>query len=114
METRPYDFGGTVLESVYQNKLISRLHRMFPGCVVLKNDAEYIQGVPDLTILFGSRWAMLEVKADANAPYRPNQEYYLEMFNEMSFAACIHPDNEEEVLDALQHAFEFGGHSRVS
>lgn len=94
-------------ESVYQSKLIVKLRKMFPGCVILKNDSSYLQGVPDLLILFGCRWAMLEVKAKepvSEDDFEPNQEWYLEHLNLMSFAACIYPDNEREVLDALQQA----------
>jgi hypothetical protein len=86
---------------------------MFPGCVILKNDSSYLQGVPDLIILWGPYWAMLEVKTHANANQQQNQEYYIDVLNEMSFAAFIHPDNEEEVFDALQHAFQPERNSRV-
>jgi hypothetical protein len=48
---------------------------------------------------------MLEVKVDASAPLRPNQEYYVRQMDDMSFAAIIYPENEEEVLAALQEAF---------
>lgn len=102
-----------MLESEFQAHLIKKLQSRYPGCFVMKNDSSYIQGVPDLIILIGSFWAMLEVKAHKNAPQRPNQRYYVEMLNEMSFAAFIHPDNEEEVLDALQQALEFSWYARV-
>jgi len=92
-------------ESIYQLDLIKRLRDRFPGCVILKNDPSFIQGIPDLIILYGDKWAMLEVKPRASAPTRPNQPYFVEKFNEMSFAAFINPDNEEEVLDALQSSF---------
>lgn len=94
-------------ESLYQAKLIDKLHRMFPDCVILKNDSSYLQGVPDLIILYGERWAMLEVKKSRNTTTEPNQEYYIRMLNEMSFAAFIDPSTEEEVLYALQQSFGF-------
>ena len=94
-----------VRESEFQAKLIKTLKKMFPGCEVLKNDAGYRQGVPDLLILFGSHWAMLEVKRSADAPLRPNQQFYVSLYNGMSFAAFIYPENEEDVLSALQSAF---------
>lgn len=100
-------------ERVYQAGLIKRLHRRFPGCVVLKNDPEYMQGIPDLSVFWGMRWAMLEVKASADAPSDPNQEYYVRVFNEMSFAAFIYPEIEEEVLYALQRSFEPQRNTRV-
>ena len=100
-------------ENRYQTHVVKRLRREFPGCVVLKNDAEHLQGVPDRIVLYGRCWAMLEIKANANASRQPNQEHYIRMFDEMSFAAFIYPDNEEEVFDALQQTFNFERNSRV-
>jgi hypothetical protein len=96
------------LERNYQAGLIRRIKKRFPGCVVLKNDPNYIQGIPDLTILYGPQWAVLEDKASENAPFRPNQEYYLELLGNMSAAGVIYPENEKEVLDELQLTFAAG------
>lgn len=96
-----------MLESVFQRKLIKRIETMFPDCMVLKNDPNYITGIPDLTIIWNDRWATLEVKkskAAAEDP-EPNQEWYVEKHNSMSFSAFIYPENEDEVLDALQQSF---------
>ena len=93
-------------ENQYQAKLIRKLERRFPGCVILKNDSSYRQGIPDLILLWNDFWAGLEVKASPTSPSQPNQDYYVEQLNEMSFAAYIYPENEREVLDALQQAFE--------
>lgn len=98
-------FGGIVHENQYQQKLIKKLKVMFYGCYVLKNDASYNQGIPDLIVLFEDKWAMLEVKIKSNAAEQPNQSYYVEQLSKMSFAAFISPDNEEEVLYELQRAF---------
>lgn len=92
-------------ERHYQARLIKKLRSLFDGIVILKNDSGYMQGVPDLILLYGPYWAMLEVKWDKDSPFQPNQEYYLTVLNEMSFAACIYPENESEVLGALQQAF---------
>lgn len=92
-------------ENQYQAYLIKKLRSMFETCFILKNDPELQQGIPDLIILFEDKWAMLEVKASVSSRVQPNQEYYVAMFDDMSFAAFIYPENEEEVLDALQHAF---------
>ena len=94
-----------MLESTYQAKLIKKLRNRFPDCLILKNDTEYIQGIPDLLILFGDQWAMLEVKASIDSPTQPNQHYYVQKAAEFSFGAFIYPENEEDVLDALQAAF---------
>jgi hypothetical protein len=101
-------------ESAYQAKLIKKLKRMFPGCVVLKNDSGYMQGIPDITILHGDRWAVLEVKASFNSAQQPNQDYYIERLGEMSYSAFIYPENEEEVLRDLQLTFGLGGAARLS
>ncbi|MFL5666658.1 MAG: hypothetical protein ACJ8BW_35710 [Ktedonobacteraceae bacterium] len=101
-------------EAMYQAKLIRKLKRVFPGCVVLKNDPQYQQGILDLTLLWGWFWAMLEVKASVASPERPNQRYFVEQLDQMSFAAFICPENEEEVLLALQEAFSSRGAARVS
>ena len=92
------------LESLFQRLLIDELEEMFPGCVILKNDSTYRQGVPDLVVLYNERWAMLECKKDSTSRPRPNQPYYVDMLNDMSFAAFIYPENKEEVLRDLQQA----------
>jgi hypothetical protein len=101
-------------ENIYQARVIRRLEKEFPGCVVIKNDSSYIQGIPDLLVLFGDRWAMLEVKGSENAPFEANQEYYVDMLNNMSYSAFIYPENEERVFDELQHAFSPSRQTRVS
>ena len=93
-----------VREATYQRRVIDRLKYEFPGCVVLKNDSSILQGVPDLLVIYEDRWAMLEVKASERSRTQPNQEYYVDLFNRMSYAAFIFPENEDEVFRDLQHA----------
>lgn len=102
------------LESKFQADLIKELKEIFPGCIVMKNDSSYIQGIPDLLILFNNKWASLECKKQANAKKQPNQEYYVGRMNEMSFSRFICPENKEEVLYELQQAFESRGATRIS
>lgn len=97
--------GGDVTEAAYQGRLIKKLKRIFPGCVIMKNDSSYIQGIPDLTLLWHKHWATLEVKMEESSARQPNQEYYVTQMNDMSFSAFICPANEGEVLLALQEAF---------
>lgn len=91
-------------ESGFQAELIREIKRRFPGCYVLKNDPTYIQGVPDLLILYKTKWAALEVKKSGKAHHQPNQDYYIEAMNEMSFASFIFPENKEVVLSAMEQA----------
>ena len=90
------------LERDFQAKLIKELKQIFRGCIVMKNDSSYIQGIPDLIILYRDKWAALEVKKSATASHRPNQEYYVELMDEMSYASFVYPENKEEVLYELQ------------
>ncbi len=101
-------------EAQYQAKIIKKLKKMFPDCLVLKNDAAYLQGVPDLILLWRDRWAGLEVKLSESSSVQPNQGYYIERLDRMSFAAYIYPEKEEEVLNALQQAFEPSRGTRIS
>ena len=98
--------GGSKLERDFQTKLIRELKEMFPGCMVLKNDSSYIQGIPDLLVLYKDHWATLEVKRASNASHRPNQEYYVGLMDEMSFSRFICPENKEEVLYELEQSFQ--------
>lgn len=95
-----------MLESKFQAKLKKDLQKMFPGCIVTKLDANCIQGIPDLLILYKDKWASLECKKSANAKKQPNQDYYVELMDKMSFARFICPENREEVLNELQQAFK--------
>jgi hypothetical protein len=101
-------------ETVYQGKLVSKLRDMFPGCTILQPDPQRLQGVCDLLILFGRQWAMLEVKKSSKAAHQPNQPYYVEHFNGMSFASFICPETEEQVLRDLQSALGSSRKARLS
>lgn len=93
-------------ESKYQSELIKKLRLLFPDSIILKNDPGYLQGVPDLVIFYRDRYALLEVKATEDSPIQPNQQYYVDRFNGMSFAAFVYPSNEEEVLDGLVRSLQ--------
>ena len=92
-------------ESQFQKNLIKELKDRFEDCIVTKLDSGHIQGIPDLLILWKNHWATLECKKSSNASKRPNQEYYVDKMNEMSFSRFISPENKEEVLNDLEQAF---------
>lgn len=97
--------GETKLEREFQAKLIKELKERYEGCVVLKNDSSYIQGIPDLTVLYKDKWGTLEVKRSPKASHRPNQEYYVGLMDEMSFSRFICPENKDLVLSELDDIF---------
>jgi len=97
------------LERNFQAGLIKELKAKFPGCIVTKLDPNYIQGIPDLLVLWNNKWATLECKKESKSSKRPNQQYYVDKMNSMSFSAFVCPENKKEVLDDLQRAFGISG-----
>ncbi len=95
----------TKKERDFQSQAIQHLGRVFAGCIILKSDSGYVQGIPDYLILCGNKWAALEFKNDEDADFQPNQKYYVDKMNKMSYAAIIHPGNKDQVFDDLQRAF---------
>lgn len=95
-----------MLENEFKQKLAKEIKKMLPGCIVAHLDPNEIQGIPDLLILHGNKWATLEGKKSEDAPKRPNQPYYVEKMNEMSFSRFVYPENKEEVLNELRQAFK--------
>ena len=99
-------------ESSFQKTVIDEIKRMFPDSIIMKTDPTYKQGIPDLLILNGSKWASLEVKRSAKATKRPNQEEYVARMNKMSYSSFIYPENKQEVLNELQQALQSRRSSR--
>lgn len=97
------------LESKFQKELMDEIRERYPGCAILKNDSSYIQGFPDWTILYGDKWAVLECKREKNAAHQPNQDYYVEQLDNMSFSRFVYPENKDEVLRDLHQVFGKGG-----
>ena len=95
-----------MLESEFQANLIKKIEDRLPGCIVLKNDPKYKRGIPDLLVLYEHKWAALECKKHTKASHRPNQDYYIVRMNKMSFARFIRPENEEEVLNEMEHTLK--------
>ena len=101
-------------ESAFQARLIKEIKDRLPGCYVTKQDAGYIQGIPDLLVLYKKRWATLECKRSEDSPHQPNQDYHVRKMNEMSFSRFIFPENKEEVLDEMVLALRPRRKTRVS
>ena len=95
-----------MLENKFKTKLIKTIKDRFPGSMVFHLDPNELQGAPDLLILYKDKWAALEGKKNSKASLRPNQQYYVDLFNEMSFAKIIFPENAEEVLDEMERTFK--------
>ncbi len=101
-----------MLEKDFQRTLIQDLKQRFPGALIFKNESR--QGLPDLTVLYKDKWALLECKASKDASHRPNQDYYIDRANEMSFASFVYPENKGDVLNALEQAFRTHRKTRFS
>lgn len=93
-------------ENAFQSKLIKEIKERLPGAIVLKNDPNYKQGIPDLTVFYKDKWAVLECKKSENEKHQPNQDYYISEMNKMSFGRFIYPENKEEVLNEIQRSFK--------
>lgn len=91
-------------EGAFQDRLRKDILEKFPGSMVMKLDNT--QGLPDLLILYKDRWATLECKRCKNATHQPNQDYYVDKMNGMSFSRFVYPENKREVLDELRKSFE--------
>lgn len=94
-----------MLERDYQKKLVKKLKDIFPGCIIVKNDAQLKQGIPDLLVLYKDKWVALEVKKSENASHRPNQDGFVQRMNDMSYATFIYPENEEKIFSELKEVF---------
>lgn len=92
-------------ENKFQSDLKKELKEMFPGCIITKLDSGDIQGIPDLLILYKDKWATLENKRSSKAEKQPNQEYYVDVMNKMSFSRFIYPENKDVVLKELDKKF---------
>ncbi len=92
-------------EGVFKDSVLRDIQRRYPNAQITKQDPTYFQGIPDVVIFNEDKWAMLEFKRSSKASFQPNQEYYLDKFNKMSFARAIYPENREEVLNELYETF---------
>jgi hypothetical protein len=106
-------------ENKFQSDLIRELKDRFPGCLVMKLDASYIQAIPDLLVLYRNKWAVLECKRSEEAFRKslkdnPNQLYYVNLLDGMSFASFIFPENKEDVLYDLERSFKIKRNTRRS
>ena len=94
-------------ESEFEDSFLQRVAEFYPGCVIIKNYPGYCQGFPDRLILYKDKWVALEFKASINASHQPNQDYYVGILDEMSYGTFVYPENQAEVLDAIQQTFGF-------
>lgn len=101
-------------ENKFQSELIKKIKDRFPNSIVLKNDSSYCQGIPDLIVLNGNKWAALECKRNTKSSHRPNQDYYISKMDKMSYASFVSPENEEDILNDLERSFKTRRNARVS
>jgi hypothetical protein len=103
------------LESDFKARVVKHIREeLLPGCILTMGNSASLQGIPDVFIVYHDKWAMLEFKKTANAVHQPNQDYYVDMLNDWSFAAFIFPENAEDVLHALEQALRPRRKARLS
>lgn len=103
------------LESSFKARVVKHIREeLLPGCILTTGNSASQQGIPDVFIVYHNKWAMLEFKRAANSVHQPNQDYFVRMLDEWSFAAFIFPENEEEVLSALQSTLRPRRQARLS
>lgn len=101
-------------ESKFQKELKQEINERLPGCMILKNDPTHKQGIPDLLILYEDSWAALECKRHEGAKHQPNQDYYVDKMNSMSYASFIYPENKGAVLDEMESTLRSRRRARIS
>lgn len=98
-----------VSEAMFKLELKEKLEKLFPGCIVLNTDPSFLQGFPDLLILYRDKWALLECKNSIRASFQPNQVYWIDRAREWAYSNFVYPENVNEVLDDLQQSFRCNG-----
>lgn len=95
-----------MLESKFQTVFLDKLRIIFSNCIILKNDPNYLGGVPDWIILYKNKWACLEIKRTKHAHKQPNQAYYVNRMKNMSYSSFVYPENEQQVILELIDFFK--------
>ena len=95
---------GKPLESNFERNLVKEIKKRFPEAIVTK--LKDTQGIPDRLILYRNKWASLECKREEHASHRPNQDWYVDRMNNMSFSRFVFPENKDEVMRDLTAFFE--------
>ena len=96
----------TTPEGKYKKRLKSVLRQLYPGCGIIDVDP-YVNdnSMPDMIVVYGPAWVMLETKKEVNAEQQPNQGYYIRHFDKMSYASFASPENHKEVLRDVEIIF---------
>ena len=98
-------------EAEYQASFFKKVALLLPDyngkkCIIIKNDAGYLQGIPDWTVFYGKLYVTLEVKRTKDAHRQPNQSYYVSLFRHMAYSSFVYPENEQQVLSELKEYFK--------
>lgn len=81
------------------------IFQRYPGCYMHEMKCGD-QGIPDTLLLYNEYWALLEFKDSADAAHQPNQDWYVEKFNNMGFSAFVYPENFDDILEELDRWFD--------
>lgn len=97
-----------MLESEFKRKFKNMLEQSYPGCVLVDINPEQFRSFPDLLFLYDKFWATFEMKRTVGSAVRPNQPYWVEKLDNMSFSRFVEPGTAKEVLDDLARAIQSG------
>lgn len=95
------------MEKQLQTKIIKFLKERGVYVIKTRPSPGTPTGCPDIIGLYGSRHTEIEVKASAQAPYRPGQELTLQYLQARGaeFVYTAYPENWEEVKADLVDRF---------
>lgn len=90
------------LEKDFQSKFLAKLRKLGCKCYKQQMNATTRAGTPDVIVLLGPVWIMLEFKKAKNSPKRPGQQKNIDWANEVSFGWFVYPENADEVYEQIK------------
>lgn len=98
-------------EGEYKTDSLKRLQGVlmmrYGRCLIMKNDPTFKQGMPDQIVIVEPFHVFLEYKRSKSESHRPNQDYYVNLFNKQGgYAAFIYPDIEQQIFQEVIAYFD--------
>lgn len=97
-----------MLEATFKRRFKERLHTRMQELgvdIFIIDNKSNRRSTLDTIVLGPQHWAALEFKRSKSASHRPNQDYYVDQWDQLGFASFVYPENEEEILNELEKLF---------